>query len=597
MKLSQKFALLFTISLSQLVSSTHIAEYYGSERDALLQIRDTLNSTSDLHSNWTGPPCTDNRSRWRGIVCLNGHVVHLVLEGIHLTGTLPPAFLQNITFLSKLSLRNNLISGPLPSLTNLTSLRSVFLSQNQFSGPIPSDYIYLPRLQKLKLQENSLEGRVPPFYEFILTDFNVSYNHLGGQVPDTQVLQSFSKSSFDHNEDLCGSPLDTPCPAPAPAPAPVPASPLPSPAPIVHPPPAPSPLSPSNGKSNKNLEAWSIALIAAGAALIPFMFILFSCYYKRERLKEAAKNDNSREVSVEKRADSFVSGGDPERTIELEFFDKDRPSFDMDELLRAAAEVLGKGKLGTMYKAALESGSVVVVKRLKEMSNLSKKDFAQQMQLLGKMRHENLVEIISFYHSKDEKLVIYEYIPQGNLFELLHENRGAGRVPLNWKARLSIIKDIAKGLNFLHQSLPSHRVLHANLKSSNVLIRHSNGNHIAKLTDFGFLPLLPSRKSCEKLAIGKRLSDKADVYCFGIIILEVLTGRDPSGFSETVVNNDWSTDILDVEILATSEGHDEMLKLTQMALECTDLTPEMRPKMSEVVRRIQEIESGNIEIN
>lgn len=112
--------------------------------------------------------------------------------------------------------------------------------------------------------------------------------------------------------------------------------------------------------------------------------------------------------------------GDPERTVELQFFDRETPVFDLDDLLRASAELLGKGKLGTTYKAMLESGLVVAVKRLKNMNGLSKKEFIQQMQLLGKMRYENLVEIISFYYSKEEKLVIYEYLPHGSLFELLH---------------------------------------------------------------------------------------------------------------------------------------------------------------------------------
>lgn len=94
--------------------------------------------------------------------------------------------------------------------------------------------------------------------------------------------------------------------------------------------------------------------------------------------------------------------------------------FDLNDLLRASAEVIGKGKLGTTYKSILEYGSVVAVKRLNEMKDLGKKEFIQQMHLLGKMKQENLVEIITFYYSKDEKLIIYEYVPHGNLFALLH---------------------------------------------------------------------------------------------------------------------------------------------------------------------------------
>lgn len=111
---------------------------------------------------------------------------------------------------------------------------------------------------------------------------------------------------------------------------------------------------------------------------------------------------------------------DPERRVELEFFDKTISVFDLDDLLRASAEVLGKGKVGSTYKATLESGAVVAVKRVKNMNALSKKEFVQQMQLLGKFKHENLVKIVSFYYSKEEKLIIYEFLPNGSLFDLLH---------------------------------------------------------------------------------------------------------------------------------------------------------------------------------
>ncbi|GLT29932.1 hypothetical protein SLA2020_047640 [Shorea laevis] len=115
-----------------------------------------------------------------------------------------------------------------------------------------------------------------------------------------------------------------------------------------------------------------------------------------------------------------------------------------------------KGRLGATYRARLELDLVLAVKRVKDTNGLSKKDFIQQMQLLGKIRHDNLARFIS-YHCKEEKLVMYEYVPNSsNLFQLLHENRGVGKVPLDWATRLPIIKDVAKGLNFLHQYLPSH---------------------------------------------------------------------------------------------------------------------------------------------
>ncbi|XP_057969434.1 leucine-rich repeat receptor-like protein kinase PXC1 [Malania oleifera] len=385
----------------------------------------------------------------------------------------------------------------------------------------------------------------------------------------------------------------------------------------------PSQRANTNNNNNKRsaLQMWSIALIAAAVALLPLFLLavlLFFRYSRRQRRAQRLQKEAAGEGFagwVEKAVYHSENTEDPERVVELQFFNKEMIVFDLDDLLRASAEVISeKGKLGTTYKTMLESGFVVAVKRLEDMNGLRKKEFIQQMELLGNMRHENLSQLISFYYSKEEKLVIHEFVPHGNLFQLLHENRRARRVPLRWYARLSIIKGIAKGLAFLHQSLPSHHraLLHANLKSSNVLIQCTGENYMSKLTDFGFLPFLHCRKSLEKLAIakspefsqGKKLTQKADVYCFGIIVLEIITGRIPgqllSGnnvpifedlcdWVRMVVNNDWTTDVLDEEIRATNQGHEEMLKLTEMALQCTDMTPEKRPKMSEVARRIEEI--------
>ncbi|KAK3226048.1 hypothetical protein Dsin_005910 [Dipteronia sinensis] len=586
------------------------AQFYPAERDALLQFRESMTSDVNLHRIWTGPPCNRNQSRWFGVTCSNGHVVGLVLQQIQLSGVLPPEFLNNITFLNTLNLSNNSIFGSPPNLTNLLSLEYVFLLNNRFTGSIPFDYINLPRLKTLELQQNYLNGQIPPLNQSTLTDFNVSYNSLDGPIPRTQVFQRFPSSSYEHNSGLCGNPLEITCSVPPP---PV----------IVLPPPLPPHQ--AKEKNKKRLETWSVILIAASAALVPFLVILVSfCYYKKMHGKAKVKKerhtaDGSPELSENKKMPNSQSSDDPERVVELKFFDKNIPVFDLDDLLRASAEVLGKGKLGTTYKATLDSGSVVAVKRVKNMNGLTKKEFIQQMQLLGNIKHENLVQIVSFYYSGEEKLIIYEFVPNGSLFDLLHENRGVGRIPLNWTTRMCIIKDIAKCLAFLHQFLPNHKVPHGNLKSSNVLVHRHNQNYHSKLSDFGFLPLMPSRKVCERLAIGrspefskgKKLTHKTDVYCFGIILLEIITGRitgeispgneeetksdrdDLSDWVRMVVNNDWSTDILDVEIMGTREGHNEMLKLTELALECTDIAPEKRPKMSQVMRRIQEIDHEN----
>ncbi|KAL2334404.1 hypothetical protein Fmac_015617 [Flemingia macrophylla] len=592
-----------------MVLCIEIGEFYPGERDALMLIRDSLNSSVDLHGNWTGPPCIENHSRWIGITCSNWHVVQIVLEGVNLSGYLPHTFLQNITFLSQLNFRNNALFGPLPSLKNLMFLEQALLSSNHFSGSIPLEYVELPSLEVLELQENYLYGQIPPFDQASLTSFNVSYNYLSGPIPETSVLQRFPESSFGNNSDLCGKPLDKRCPIEPPPP---------SPSPFYAPPPFVVPPSPSVEPNKKRLHAWIIALIGAASALFLLSLIIIAFLLSKRRRaseKESRRNDSAGNVfgasakkMVYNAGKSDVSG----RLGKLEFSNKKVAVFDLDDLLRASAEMLGRGNLGITYKATLETGTVVAVKRLNDMNELSKREFLQQMELQGQMKHENLVEIVSFYYSEEQKLVIYEFTSDGSLFELLHEGRGIGRTPLDWTTRLSIMKDIANGLAFLHHSLPQQKVPHANLKSSNVLIHQDSKGYHSKLTDYGFLPLLPTKQNAEKLAIGrspefvqgKKLTHKTDVYCFGIIMLEIITGKIPgyilgeieettndlSDWVRTVVNNDWSTDILDLEILAEKEGHEAMLKLTELALECTDVTPEKRPKMSVVSMRIEEIE-------
>ncbi|GJS76858.1 probable leucine-rich repeat receptor-like protein kinase [Tanacetum coccineum] len=556
-------------------------EFYEDERDALIPFRDSMKSGLNLHGNWTGPPCRNNLSRWVGIACTNSHITRLTLESINLTGTLPAGFLQNVTFLSKLSFQNNLLTGNLPSLTNLMYLESVFLSGNGFSGPIPLDYINLPKLTALELQDNEITGTIPSFDQNSLTTFNVSYNQLSGPIPDTKVLERFSVGSYDHNSGLCGRPLDIQCP--------------------VSPPPDPS------KHKKKALKVGIVVLIAVATAIIPFsVILLLFCCHKKNQVKEAKKEEHSNE-GIEKKAG--WSTEDPGRTVDLEFFDKQKPVFDLDELLRASAEVLGKGSLGTTYKATMESGAIVAVKRFKEMNSLSKKEFVQQMQLIGNLKHPNIVEMTSFYYSKDEKLVIHEFIQDGSLFELLHESRGIGRIPLNWTTRVEMMKDVAKGLIFLHESLSSQKVPHGNLKSTNILINFSGETAHAKLTDFGYFPLLASQKSklaigkCPEIMDGKKPTHKSDVYCFGVLLLEVITRKVPgdnhedlSDWVRGVVNTDWSMDIFDLEILAEKEGHEEMLKMAKLALECTDIVPERRPKMTQILIRLEEIYDPKISI-
>lgn len=176
------------------------------------------------------------------------------------------------------------------------------------------------------------------------------------------------------------------------------------------------------------------------------------------------------------------------------------------------------------------------------------------------------------------------------------ENRGR----LGWNARVGIIKEVAKGMEFLHAH-GSLRVPHGNLKSSNVMVIIQRDDTIqVKLTEYGLLGVIMGDKlsvgTTPEFGDGKKVTRKADVYCFGILVLEIMTGkapspsqRDLSGWVRAAVTNDWSTDVLDVEILGEKDGYDDMLKLTEIALECTDDMPERRPTMTQVLTMLQDI--------
>uniref|UniRef100_A0A0E0BC42 Protein kinase domain-containing protein n=1 Tax=Oryza glumipatula TaxID=40148 RepID=A0A0E0BC42_9ORYZ len=601
------------------------------ERGGLVALRDALRSGRDLHSNWTGPPCHGGRSRWYGVACDgDGRVVGVQLDGSQLTGALPAGALAGVARLETLSLRDNAIHGALPRLDALARLRVVDLSSNRFSGPIPRGYAAaLGELERLELQDNLINGTLPAFDQDGLAVFNVSYNFLQGEVPDTRALRRFPATAFAHNLRLCGEVVRTECRRES----------------------SPFDAAPAGGGGSGSdggdrvfgardaaapparwrkpirfrIARWSVVVIALIAALVPFAAVLIFLHHsKKSRVVRlgggraaaaaAATAGDIKDKAAEQAGNNKVSSGSgsgSRSTTEsgkgaadqLQFFRPEKATFSLDELFRSTAEMLGKGRLGITYRVALHAGGgpvVVVVKRLRNMGHVPRKDFAHTMQLLGKLRHENVVEVVACYFSKDEKLVVYDHVPGRSLFHLLHA------------------KGVARGLAYLHQTLPLfHRPPHGNLKSTNVLVvfpapgsRRGGGGDaapVAKLTDYGFHPLLPhhahrlAAAKCPELARGRRrLSSRADVFCLGLVLLEVVTGKVPvdedgdlAEWARLALSHEWSTDILDVEIVADRGRHGDMLRLTEVALLCAAVDPERRPKAHDVVRMIDEIAAGS----
>ncbi|GJU27022.1 probable inactive receptor kinase [Tanacetum coccineum] len=221
----------------------------------------------------------------------------------------------------------------------------------------------------------------------------------------------------------------------------------------------------------------------------------------------------------------------------------------------------------------------------------------------------NLVPLRAYYYSKEEKLLVYDYMPMGSLSALLHGNKGGGRTPLNWEIRSAIALGAARGIEYLHSH--GDNISHGNIKSSNVLLTKSLE---ARISDFGLahlvgLPSTPNRVAgyrAPEVTDPRRVSQKADVYSFGVLVLELLTGKAPTHallneegvdlprWVQSTVKEEWTSEVFDLELLRYQNVEEEMVQLLQLAIDCAAQYPDNRPTMSEVTKRIEELRGSSL---
>ncbi|KAJ8640678.1 hypothetical protein MRB53_017372 [Persea americana] len=589
----------------------------------------------------------------------------LNLSGNALVGKIP----DNLTALVNLtvvSLSDNYLSGDLPK--GFDHVEILDLSSNLVNGSLPVDFGG-GSLRSLNLSHNKLSGSIlPEFASGIPANagLDLSFNDLSGGIPDS--LLGRKPESFGGNPDLCGKPLENSCTAP---------STLSTPPLIASSPPAiaaipktvasssesPVPGSPDQ-RSRGGLQAGSIAGIVvgdlAGIGILSMMCLFIYRAKKRKRNEKAAeeldggggcsclrkRGGNKRDEEMTETTESETEGGGGGEKRIYSNMQKEKmgtlvtvdgePELELETLLKASAYILGASASSIVYKAVLEDGTSFAVRRIGEGAIGRLRDFENEVRVIAKLRHPNLVRIRGFYWGADEKLVIYDYVPNGSLANATYKKMGSSSpCHLSWDVRLKIARGVARGVGYLHEK----KQVHGNLKPSNILL---DLDMESKISDFGLERLLSSISSSSKAAsdsghyFGSKRSmlsrdslqqdlptgtspslstgcashyhapeslknlkphPKWDVFSFGILLLELFSGKvfSDAELSEwnagLVVEDRWRLlRLADVALRTDVDGRDEALVACfKLGFSCASMVPQKRPSMKEALQILDKL--------
>ncbi|WZY97618.1 hypothetical protein YC2023_069947 [Brassica napus] len=526
----------------------------------------------------------------------------LNLHDLNLVGEVPED-VSNCRLLLELDVSGNGLEGEIPKkLLNLTNLEILDLHGNRINGSIPSELGSLSKIQFLDLSQNSLSGSIPSSLGSLnkLTHFNVSYNNLSGVIPSIPTLQAFGASAFENNPLLCGDPLvTTPCN--------------------------------SRGATAKgrNSEALSVSVIIVIVAAAVILFGVCLVLGLNLRARKRRKDEEEEEVvtlETTPLASSIDSSGGGVIIGKLVLFSKNLPSKYEDweagtKALLDKNNKIGMGSIGSVYRASFEGGVSIAVKKLDTLGRIrNQEEFEQELGRLGGLQHQNLSSYQGYYFSSTMQLILSDYVPNGSLYDNLHSriypgaSTSHGNTDLNWHRRFGIALGTAKALSFLHDDCKP-AVLHLNVKSTNILL---DEKYEAKLSDYGlekFLPVLDSFGSRTKKfhnAVGYiapelaqqslKASEKCDVYSYGVVLLELVTGRKPvesPSRNQVLILRDYVRDML--ETGSASDCFDrrlrefeenELIQVMKLGLLCTSENPLKRPSMAEVVQVLESIRNG-----
>ncbi|KAK7271415.1 hypothetical protein RJT34_27289 [Clitoria ternatea] len=493
-----------------------------------------------------------------------------------------------------LDLSYNLLSGSIPeNLGKMAYLQVLNLGHNRLIGNIPDSFGGLRVIGVLDLSHNNLQGFIPGSLESLsfLSDLDVSNNNLTGSIPSGGQLTTFPASRYANNSGLCGVPL---------------------------------PLCGSLSHSAAARALKKNQPVGAGIVIGLLCFLLFVLGFVLAlyRMRKSQRKEEQREKYIESLptsgSSSWKLSSFPEPlSINVATFEKPLRKLTFAHLLEAtngfsAESLIGSGGFGEVYKAKLKDGCVVAIKKLIHVTGQGDREFMAEMETIGKIKHRNLVQLLGYCKVGEERLLVYEYMKWGSLEAVLHDRAKGGGSNLDWAARKRIAIGSARGLAFLHHSCLPH-IIHRDMKSSNILL---DENFEARVSDFGMARLvnaLDTHLTVSTLAgtpgyvppeyyQSFRCTTKGDVYSYGVILLELLSGKRPIDSSEFGDDSNlvgWSkklykekriNEIIDPDLIVQTSSESELYQCLRIAFECLDERPYRRPTMIQVMAMFKELQ-------
>ncbi|KAJ8765588.1 hypothetical protein K2173_014710 [Erythroxylum novogranatense] len=516
-------------------------------------------------------------------------------------GHTQPTFNDNGSMIF-LDLSYNLLSGSIPKkIGTMSYLYILNLGHNSIEGNIPEELGNLKGLNILDLSSNRLQGLIPQSLTdlSLLTEIDMSNNDLTGMIPEMGQFETFSARNFINNSGLCGIPLP-PCGAG-------------------------SATGANSGHQKSHRRQASLAgSVAMGLLFSLFCIFAFIIVYV-EMKKRKKKKDSTLDVYIDSHSHSGaatanwkLTGTREALSINLATFEKPLRKLTFADLLDATNgfhndSLIGSGGFGDVYKAQLKDGSIVAIKKLIHISGQGDREFMAEMETIGKIKHRNLVPLLGYCKVGEERLLVYEYMKFGSLEDVLHDQKKSG-IKLNWAARRKIAVGAARGLAFLHHNCIPH-IIHRDMKSSNVLL---DENLEARVSDFGMARLMSAMDTHLSVSTlagtpgyvppeyyqSFRCSTKGDVYSYGVVLLELLTGKRPTDSADFGDNNlvGWVkqhaklkiTDVFDPVLMKEDPNLKiELLQHLNVACLCLDDRPWRRPTIIQVMAMFKEIQAGS----